>query len=87
MDEKRISNSRKLFRVYSNYFLLIVSTISLTSIAINLFPISNSARFKNSCITSAKKSLKYKNPDTKEYGINIDELASIEGYRFCIQAR
>jgi len=68
-------------------FLLLVATISLSSIALSIIPISNGARLKNSCITSAKKSLKYKNPETKEYGINLDELASIEGYRFCLQSQ
>ena len=81
------SKSREMIRQHSYPLLLLISTISLTSIAINLIPISQSARLKNSCINSAKKSLKYKNPDTAEYGIDIDELASIEGFRFCIQTR
>ena len=87
MKENTFSKNIEFFRLHNNFFLLLISTISLTSIAINLIPISNSARFRNSCIASAKKSLKYKNPNTKEYGIDLNELASIEGYRFCIQPR
>ena len=67
--------------------LLLFSTISLTSIAINLIPLSKSSHFKNSCVIAAKKSLLFKNPETKEYGISKEELASIEGYRFCIQSQ
>ena len=81
------SEIRELIRKHSYLFLLFVGTISFTSVAINLVPIANSARYKNSCIISAKKSLRFKNPDLKEYGINLDELASIEGYKFCIQPR
>ena len=86
MKENNPSKTRELIRSHFSPFLLLLSAVSLTSIAINLIPIANSSRFRNECIISAKKSLKYKNPDASEYGIDLDELASIEGYRFCIQS-
>ena len=85
--KENIISKKKFTRLDFNSFLLLISTISLSAIAINLVPISNSASFRNACIVSAKKSLKYKNPDTEEYGIDLNDLASIEGYRFCIQLR
>ena len=87
MKENIIPKKKEFTRIDFNSFLLLISTISLSAIAINLVPISNSASFRNACIVSAKKSLKYKNPDTEEYGIDLNDLASIEGYRFCIQPR
>ena len=85
MSTKNTNKFRDLIRDHAYPFLFLICTISLSSIAINLFPISESMRLKNSCINSAKKSLKNKSPNVEEYGINIDELASIEGYRFCTQ--
>tara|TARA_B100000131_G_C17727832_1_gene455555 strand:- start:61 stop:276 length:216 start_codon:yes stop_codon:yes gene_type:complete len=69
---QNIHKIRKFFKENTYTILLLFSTISLSCIAISLIPLSNSARFKNSCIKSAKKSLVFKNPETKEYGINLD---------------
>tara|TARA_B100000131_G_C17857527_1_gene508615 strand:+ start:189 stop:452 length:264 start_codon:yes stop_codon:yes gene_type:complete len=66
------------------YFLFVI-TIAFSSIAVNLIPIAQSARLKNNCIVSAKKSLKFKNPDPQKFGLTIEELASIEGFRFCMK--
>ena len=84
--------SNKFFKWFENYRKVITYGVFLTFLSLLISPIIKEANYKNKCIKlSEKGALKKFNVDDiedkllKETGLNIKELAKIEGYKNCIK--
>ena len=84
--------SNKFFKWFENYRKVITYGVFLTLLSLLISPIIKEANYKNKCIKlSEKGALKKFNVDNiedkllKETGLNIKELAKIEGYKNCIK--
>ncbi len=84
--------SNKFYKWWGNHTRIITFGIFLTLLGLFLSPFVKNANYKNTCIKiSMKGALNKFNLDKigetllKETGLNIKELAKIEGYKNCIK--
>ena len=82
----------KFYKWWENYRRIITFGGFLTLIGFFVSPVMKEASYKNTCIQlSVKAALNKFNIDNieetllKETGLNIKELAKIEGYKNCIK--
>ena len=84
--------SNKFHECWKNYRKVIIYGVFITLFGFYLSPVVKEAKFKNLCIKhSTKGALTKFNKDDigetllEETGLNVDELAKIEGYKNCIK--
>ena len=84
--------SNNFYKWWENYRKIMTFGVFLTLIGFFVSPVINEANYKNTCIKlSVKGALNKFNVDNieetilKETGLNIKELAKIEGYKNCIK--
>ena len=84
--------SNKFYKWWENYKKIMTFGVFVTLIGFFVSPVIKEANYKNTCIKlSIKGALNKFNVDNieetilKETGLNIKELAKIEGYKNCIK--
>ena len=84
--------SKKFHECWENYRKVIIYGVFITLFSFYLSPVVKEAKFKNKCIKYSTKGAvtKFNKDDIgetllEETGLNIDELAKIEGYKNCIK--
>ena len=84
--------SYKLYEWWKNHRKVLTYGAFIILFGIYLSPVVKEAKYKNQCIKNSTKGASTKfNKDNiggtllEETGLNIDELAKIEGYKNCIK--